>query len=130
MSVDTFDPRALGKRMDETAVQDLCAIAAALKSDELTLSELEIARFAPLASHSEWAERAQALPDTTLVALIRLFTLGEMQYPSWNAGDKSPVVAMVKILKARNSYQIELTRWIKAHTTNKYLPHGNLMDRL
>ena len=130
MSVDTFDPNALEKSMDEAAVRDLCAIADAFGDDSLTLSELEVARFAPLATHPEWAERLDQLGDTTLVGLIKIFTLGEMQYSSWLAGDKSPVVVMVRALKQRKIFNAELTQWIKSHTTNKFLPHGNLMDRL
>ena len=130
MSVDTFDPNALEKSMDEAAVRDLCAIADAFGDDSLTLSELEVARFAPLATHPEWAERLDQLGDTTLVGLIKIFTLGEMQYSSWLAGDKSPVVVMVRALKQRKVFNAELTQWIKSHTTNKFLPHGNLMDRL
>ena len=130
MTVDTFDPSALDKGMDEAAVRDLCAIADAFSGDTLTLSELEVARFAPLATHPEWAQRVGQLADATLVGLIKVFTVGEMQYASWLAGDKSPVVVMVRALKQRKVFNAELTQWIKAHTTNKFLPHGNLMDRL
>ena len=134
MSVDTFDPSALGNPMDETAWRDLCAYAAQLAAqgaEELALSELEVARFAALAAHPDWAQKAGEIEAAaTLEGLIRVFTLGEMQYPSWAAGDKSPVIALVKELKQRGSYDAALTRWIKSHTTNKFLPHGSLMDRL
>ena len=130
MSVDTFDPSSLGKGMDEAAVRDLIAYARGFSGDQLTLSELEVARFAPLAAHGEWAQKVADLTDEELVGLIRLFTLGEMRYPSWFAGDKSPVIVLVKTLKARKTYDPSLTRWIKANTTNKFLPHGSLLDRL
>ena len=134
MAVDTFDPSALGSPMDDAAWRELCAYAADLAANtaqELTLSELEVARFASLASHPDWAQKAQEIhEEATLRGLIQVFTLGEMQYPSWVAGDKSPVIALVKELKRRGAYDPAITRWIKANTTNKFLPHGSLMDRL
>lgn len=130
MTVDTFDPGAMGRAMDEVAVRDLCAYAKEFEGDVVSLSELEVARFAPLATHKDWAERAERCSDEELVGLARVFTLGEMQYPSWTAGDKSPVVALVKVLKSRGGFDPALTKWIKSHTTNKFLPHGSLMDRL
>jgi hypothetical protein len=120
--------------MDDAAWRDLCACAADMVANaqaELSLSELEVARFAPLANHPDWVHKAQEIQqDATLRGLIQVFTLGEMQYPSWAAGDKSPVIALVKELKRRGAYDPAITRWIKANTTNRFLPHGSLMDRL
>jgi hypothetical protein len=61
---------------------------------------------------------------------VKIFTLGEMTFPGWIAEDKSAVIPLVKALKATGGYDKTLTRWIKAHTSNKFLPHGNLADRL
>jgi hypothetical protein len=131
MPVDTFDPSALGNPMDEAAWRDLCAFAADFEAEVLDLSELEVARFAALSSHPDWAQKAGEIEaDATLESLIRIFTLGEMQYSSWVADDKSPVIALVRELKRRGSFDPALTRWIKAHTSNRFLPHGSLMDRL
>lgn len=130
MAVDTFDPGALGNPMDEGLVAALCAVAEAHSGDTLSLEPADVARFAVLASHPDWSTHAPQLTDLTLLGLIRVFTLGEMQYASWAAGDKSPVVPLVKELKRRGSYPSELTQWIKAHTDNKFLPHGSLLDRL
>jgi len=131
MSVDTFDPSALGNPMDAAALRDLCAYAENFDGDTLGLSELEVARFAPLAAHPDWPAQARDVASrAALEGLIRVFTLGEMQYPSWVAGDRSPVIALVKELKARGEYDPAMTRWIKANTSNRFLPHGSLMDRL
>ena len=130
MSVDTFDPGALNAPMDETTVEELCRVALEFDGEQLDLSELEIRRFAPLVTHADWAERADALSDEQLVALIRVFTVGERDHSSWLAGDKSAVIALVRALKSRGAFDTELSRWIKAHTDNKFLPHGSLMDRL
>jgi hypothetical protein len=40
------------------------------------------------------------------------------------------VIAIVRELRHRGSYPKELTAWIKAHTTNRFLPYGSLADRL
>jgi hypothetical protein len=64
------------------------------------------------------------------VALIRLFTLGEGQFSTWQAGAKSAVVKLVRVLKQRGEMTPELTTWIKANTDNRFLPYGDLMDRL
>ena len=63
--------------------------------------------------------------DRRLAALIRFFTLAEMQLPGWQGGNKSPVIALVKLLKKRNAFPQELRRWIKANTDNRYLPYGS-----
>ena len=130
MTVNTFDPSTLNAPADESPLAQLCAMGAAFTADVLTLSEQQVERFAPLATIVDWAERAEALSDAEITGLIRIFTLGEMAYSNWAAGEKSPVVPLVKALKSRGSYDSALTSWIKAHTTNKFLPHGSLLDRL
>jgi len=39
-------------------------------------------------------------------------------------------VALARVLKKRKAMPADLTPWIKANTTNKFLPHGDLMDLL
>ena len=130
MSVDTFDPGALQAPLDQAAVTELCRAAARFVGETPDLSELEARRFAPLVTHPDWAAAAEQLDNETLVQLIRLLTVGEGLYTGWQAGDKSAVIVLVRVLKARDAFDGELSRWIKAHTDNKFLPHGSLMDRL
>ena len=130
MSVNTYDPNAVAQPIDAELVGELCVLGVELSDDELALSDTDVARFTALASHPDWSVLAETLNDTEISALIRVFTLGEMQYSSWAAGEKSPVVSLVKVLKKRGAYTTEFTRWIKTHTTNKFLPHGSLLDRL
>ena len=40
------------------------------------------------------------------------------------------MIPLVRELKRRGAYPAELTAWIKANTDNRFLPYGNLMDRL
>jgi hypothetical protein len=130
MSVNTYDPKATTQSIDADLVRQLCLLALSLANGELALDDADVERFSVLTSHPDWSAHADSLSDAEVSALIRVLTLGEMQYASWTAGEKSPVVSLVKVLKKRGSYDAEFTRWIKAHTTNKFLPHGSLLDRL
>ena len=53
-----------------------------------------------------------------------------MRLPNWEALGRSPVIPLVAELKRRGRYPRELTGWIKANTTNRFLPYGSLLDRL
>jgi hypothetical protein len=53
-----------------------------------------------------------------------------MRYPEWKAEAKSPVVALMRVLKKRKTVPADLVSWIKANTSNRFLPHGDLMDLL
>ena len=137
MAVDTFDPQQFdpssSKGSLDTALVDravLCALAQPVAGTELSLTSEEVFALAPLVVHAGWLDAGQELTSDSLVALIRLFTLGEGQFSTWQAGAKSAVVKLVWVLKQRGEMTPELTRWIKANTGNRFLPHGDLMDRL
>lgn len=137
MSVGIFDPGQLDTKTASESISDSSlelALGIARRHGEgcqvLTLSNDEIARLAPLLTHTGWFVVGQALTADDITGLIRLFTIGEGQFPSWQAGAKSPVVALVRVLKKDRKMTPELTAWIKRHTDNRYLPHGDLMDRL
>jgi hypothetical protein len=70
---------------------------------------------------------AMGLNDGELGDLIRLFTLAEMQLPGWEGGKKSPVIYLVRILKARDAFSADLRKWVKANTDNRYLPNGSAL---
>lgn len=135
MSVGTFDPSQLSAQarpIDGQLLQQAVEIAQRQSSSagQLDLSDDEVSALQPLTIHAGWLEAALQLSVADVVALIRLFTLGEGQFSSWQAGAKSPVVALAKALKKRREITPELTTWIKRNTDNRYLPHGDLMDRL
>ena len=136
MSVNSFDPQQfdpsrVSTELGKTLVEQ--ALAAARAQDdgaELCLTADEVAMLAPATTHAGWGAAAQDLSTEELIMLIRLFTLGEGQFSSWQAGAKSAVVKLVRVMKARKEMTPELTAWIKANTDNRFLPHGDLMDRL
>ncbi len=132
MSVDSWDPSAPATLTPQDVAR-LAAAAGQLEDDDFGLSAAEIARLAALARHDggvDWRSASASLEDDAIEALIRLFTLAEMRFSSWESGARSPVVPLVAELKARGAYRDELTRWIKANSSNRFLPHGSLLDRL
>jgi hypothetical protein len=135
MSVDTFDPSQFNAKQKPIAA-DLLAQAVELATGavpedyQVQLSKEQVNLLAPLLQHPGWNDVAAELDDAAIVSLIRFFTLGEMDHPAWKAEAKSPVVALVRVLKKRKAMPGDLVSWIKANTTNRFLPHGDLMDLL
>ncbi len=134
MSVESFDPSAGAARrqVTEADVARLLEAAARLNAPDFGLSSAEVADFAALARHPDvdWQAPVARLEDAQVLALLRLFTLAEGALPGWAAGGKSPVVVMAAALRQRNAYPEGLTAWIRANSENRFLPYGNLMDRL
>ena len=65
-----------------------------------------------------------------LVGWLRALTLAEETIAGCEAGAKSPVIALARLLRARGDYPDDLTPWIKQVSSNRFLPYGSLMDRL
>lgn len=132
MSVETFDPDSAKPTMTEEILARLLGAAVELGAERFGLTPEEADRMAPLVRQDavDWQAAAGNLGDEDVVSLIRLFTLGESVFPSWESGAKSPVIPLAAELKRRGAFPPELTRWIKANTGNRFLPYGSLMDRL
>lgn len=138
MAVGSFDPSNKNSTSDVNAA-DLLEFSKASRSqesDNFGLDELAIARLAPLARHApgsggaDWSTIAEPMEDSAIIDLIKLFTLAESRLSGWESGAKSPVVALAALLRRRDAYPKGLTSWIKANTSNRFLPYGSLMDRL
>lgn len=135
MSVESWNPKGPEVRLDEAVVGRFLDAAGRLEEPRFGLDRVASGELAPLARHrsgesADWAAAAAPLTDAQLVALIRLFTLAEATLPGWEAGDASPVIPLAAELKRRGTYPADLTAWIKANTDNRFLPYGNLMNRL
>ncbi|MGA0839605.1 MAG: hypothetical protein ACO3Z6_15730 [Pseudomonadales bacterium] len=137
MSIGTWEPTAPTPTLDADAVARLVtlALAAGEAPGSLNLDAATAAQCAPWAKDAgpdspvDWASAAVALPDASLVALIRLFAQGEMTFPEWKSGDSSPVIALARELRSRGSYPADLTAWLRSHSDNRFLPYGSLMGR-
>ena len=146
MSVESFDPGAQATQLTDAALQRLLELSSALLDEDVQdgtidrsiverkmgLTDLEQASMAGLmtAPADSWQSAVEPLQSRQIESLVRFLTLAEEAIGGWQAGDKSPVIALVKVLKSRSSYDRSLTRWIKANSSNRFLPHGSLMDRL
>lgn len=127
--VETWDPGAAA-RLGERQVELIRK--ANLNADDLGLNAVERSELAPLmaAGAEVWAERVDAASSEELVSWIRFLTLAEVRFPGFEAGAKSPVILIARILRGRGDYPEDLTAWIKANTDNRFLPYGSLADRL
>jgi hypothetical protein len=110
----------------------LSEAADSLEKPDLGLSAHEVGSWGSLMKlpADVWTPLLAAESDERLIRIAKSLTVAEMQLPGWEAGARSPVIAIVRELRRRGSYPKELTTWIKAHTTNRFLPHGSLADRL
>ena len=136
MGVETWDPRPAGTRMSDADLAELVAAAGRLDQPGFGFDAETANRLAAFARHDDagaqvdWSAWAAPLDDADLVALIRLFTLAEAAFGNWEAGDASPVIPLAAELKRRDRYPDGLTAWIRANSSNRFLPYGNLMKRL
>jgi hypothetical protein len=119
-------------RLDARTLARLAEAADSLTQPNLGLAPAEVANWGSLMKlpADVWAPLLAAEVDARLIALAKSLTVAEMALPGWEAGARSPVIGIVRELRRRGSYPKELTAWIKAHTTNRFLPYGSLADRL
>ena len=101
-------------------------LSGAVDAGMLDAAELASENWVMTAGPKSW-EAAETLNSDTIIALVRLFTLVEEQVSGWDAGNKSPVIPLVKILKERGDFEANLRKWIKASTKNRYLPNGSAL---
>lgn len=83
-----------------------------------------------LLASSSWEKFVATTDEETLVGWIKVLTICEQEYSGFDCGAKSPVIPLVRVLRKRNAYPNDLTIWIKSHSRNRFLPYGNLLDRL
>ncbi len=138
MTVEQWNPGSAGASLQPAQLRRLLEAARCLEQPRFGLDAGTAGELAAVARHArepsrqgiDWRRAAESLDDDDVVALIRLFTRAETTLSGWEAGDVSPVIPLVALLKARGSYPPQLTAWIKANSDNRFLPYGNLMDRL
>ena len=117
-------------RLDAGKLRHFASLMSVVEGDDLTgiFSANELANEAALMTLDADAWNvANSLTDSEIIALVRFFTLAEMQFADWVGGKRSPVVYLVRILKRRDKFSPELRKWIKANTDNRYLPYGSVL---
>ena len=118
--------------LDAVTLVRLSDAADSLEKPDLGFSEHEIANWGSLMKlpADVWLPLLAIESAERLIRIAKTLTVAEMRLPGWEAGARSPVIAIVRELRRRNGYPKELTTWFKAHTTNRFLPYGSLADRL
>lgn len=132
MSVGVWDPsKGTDSKSLDVATLEKFTVLANESNDAIGFGDLEEAGVASdswvMSLESKAWQLATKLSSADIEQLIRLFTLLERQVPGWEAGNKSPVIPLIKLLKARDHFSPELRKWIKANTDNRYLPYGSAL---
>lgn len=78
----------------------------------------------------DWARLCVGNESARLIGWLRALVLAEESVPGCKAGAKSPAIHIAQLLRERGDYPPDLTAWIRAVSTNRFLPYGSLMDRL
>lgn len=130
MPVDSWDPAASGLQSRHREI--LNAACASLEDDSIAISSEDQAFLRPTMQRdaAEWQRFVAGEKSTTVVAWVKVLTLVERDFNGFEAGSRSPVLTLTKILKSRGELPPDLFAWIKAHTDNRFLPYGSLSDRL
>ena len=134
MAIGVWDPDQGKAQLEESPVDEellLQFLMVPISGDTISSVDLEAAGVSGESAvmnldASAWSA-AELMAGDEIAHLIRVFTLLEMQVPGWDAGAKSPVIPLVKVLKSRGEFSPELRKWIKASTDNRYLPYGSAL---
>ncbi len=136
MTIDSWDPDAGQKAapfsLNEEQLALLLSISRNGQSDNLAnalnADQQNTLRPAMKQERQFWLDVAEQLSSNDIVDLIRFFTLAEMQLTGWQAGERSPVIGLVKALRKRgDAPEKTLLQWIKDNSDNRYLPNGPLL---
>jgi hypothetical protein len=110
-----------------------CCLAIALTADindiasALTPQQQQMQDIVQL-SAEQWQQAVNHYSDQQLIALIRFFTLIEMQLSHWQAGAQSPVIKINRLLKQRGvKLDKALLQWIRENSDNRYIPNGAIV---
>lgn len=128
-SVGAWEPPAAGLGEDHARALNAAARVSVddLGEDEAAVARIrEVMNAAPEACAAWVADRDSA----TLAAWLRVLTLAEMRLPGCEAGARSPVIPIARVLRERGDYPSSLTPWIRSVSTNRFLPYGSLKARL
>lgn len=134
MSIGSWDPSlgadtpplelspALLERLAGFSRQDALATLA----DTLTDDEKQSLAALMTIDHDAWQAACGDRGSDELQHLIRFFAVAE-NLPGWEAGDKSPVIPLAKILRQRGErLDREMLLWLREVNQNRFLPYGPL----
>lgn len=130
VTVESWDPSAASLTSKHRVI--LNHAAEQLESGTIALTDDEQALLRPimLMDDDAWQAFVATESSTSIKAWIRVLTLVERDFNGFEAGSRSPVLTLIRALKARDALPEDLFGWIKSHTQNRFLPYGSLADRL
>lgn len=107
-------------------------VASEIEDEKLRLEprQLDTLRSLYLINAPTWTEFAADKSDEELNNWIKVLTLCPEQYSGFAVEARSPVIPIVRALRQRGTYSTKLNNWIKTNSSNRFLPHGSLADRL
>ena len=132
MSVGTWEPPGQKKRTNIklSLIRRFLSFAESvdfehkLDDEDLRSAGLEKESWVMSKEKECWTELS-FLELQELDLLARLFTVLERDLSVWEGGKFCPVIYLVKELRKRGGSISGLKRWIKTHSSNRYLPYGS-----
>jgi hypothetical protein len=131
--VDTWQPNKGSDTVSATDLQrvaNLISSQSGAKEDIKQLSDSDIELFASYmnATEAAWIGAIRGLSDEQVLNLCMLFTLGEMEFPTWSFAGKNPCIYFLRHLKAKKTIvEKDFIRWLKKQTDNRYIPYGPVL---
>jgi hypothetical protein len=136
MTIQSWEPASTEKQQDTYVINDnflqrIVLFMSTHKGDDISefLTSAEQNDHQPImhADKTSWFDKKEQLSTADVIALIKFFTLAEMQLSNWTAEEKSPVIWLTKILRQKGkTLDKDLLLWIKSYSDNKFLPNGAL----
>ena len=130
MTVESWDPSTTSLTSRHREI--LNHAATHLDEEPIQLKDEEQAqlRLVMLVDSEAWLSFVELESDSAIETWIKVLTLVERDLNGFEAGARSPVLTLIKVLKSRDALPDDLFMWIKSHTQNRFLPYGSLADRL
>jgi len=135
MTTGAWDPKTKATvqqvAIDAGLLQRLLALAESDQLDDLasTMRADDQRQQAIMqAAQSQWHEALRDYSNEQLLALMRFFTVVEMQLSHWVGGAKSPVIAINALLKQRGvKLDKAMLLWMRENSHNRFIPNGAVM---
>tara|TARA_Y100001935_G_C17193180_1_gene451159 strand:+ start:272 stop:676 length:405 start_codon:yes stop_codon:yes gene_type:complete len=132
MSIGTWEPPEKKKRthIKLTLIRRFLSFAKELDLEQkVAPADIRSARLEQenwvMSKEKEYWQELFSMEVDELDLLARLFTILERDLSGWEGGKFCPVIYIVKELRKRGESIVELKRWIKTHSKNRYLPYGS-----
>lgn len=133
MSLGSWDPAAaqaaVSIEIDSSKLQQFIQWSQQQQLDaleDLLGDELQVQAGLMKLDSDAWMNAADGMSSEDIVHLVRFFAVAE-NLPGWEAGEKSPVIPLARILRQRNDkLDRNFLLWLRSVNDNRFLPYGPL----